>query len=92
MKKIRARIRITGSVQGVGFRYFVHHNAVNLGVNGRVRNTSGGAVEAVFEGEEDAVRRLAGLCGEGPRGADVKSTEAEYEEPRGEFKEFRIEP
>ncbi len=92
MKTIKARIRITGSVQGVGFRYFVYHNSVKLGVNGRVRNTVGGAVEAVFEGEEDAVRRLVKLCGEGPRGADVENTEAEYEESRGKFKEFGIEP
>ena len=90
MKKIRAAVRITGLVQGVGFRYFVYHNAVNLGVNGRVQNTADGAVEAVFEGEEDTVGRMVSLCGEGPGAARVENTEVEYEAPRGEFSGFRL--
>ena len=62
---------VHGWVQGVGFRYAVARAARSRGVAGWVRNRPDGTVEAVFEGEPDAVRSLVRLCREGPRGAEV---------------------
>ena len=53
------------------------------GVSGWVTNRWDGAVEAVFEGEPDAVERLVEFCRRGPRGAEVESVEVVDEEPEG---------
>ncbi len=84
------RIKIKGLVQGVGFRYFVYFNAVKLGVNGFVRNTRDGDVEAVFEGEASRVEDLVSICGKGPSAAIVESLDRAYETFSGEFRGFRI--
>jgi acylphosphatase len=52
-------------------------------VAGWVSNRGDGAVEAVFEGEPDAVRALVEWCSEGTRGADVESVDETSEEPKG---------
>lgn len=65
-------ILISGSVTGVGFRYFVVENARKIGVTGWVRNTDDDKVEAVLEGENDKVEQMLELCKEGPAGAFVK--------------------
>ena len=54
-----------------------------LGVSGWIRNTGDGAVEAVFEGEPDAVSQLVAFCREGPRGARVDAVEVTDEAPEG---------
>jgi acylphosphatase len=64
-------IRVTGSVQGVGFRVFVQHEAERLGVNGFVRNRCNGDVEALFAGEAAAVAALVSACRCGPAPARV---------------------
>lgn len=48
---------------------------------GWVRNSGDGSVEAVFEGERDAVERLVDFCREGPRGARVDWLDVSAEEP-----------
>jgi acylphosphatase len=68
---IRRHVVVRGLVQGVFFRDSVRRLASSLGVSGWVRNTGDGAVEAVFEGEPDAVARLVDFCRRGPRGARV---------------------
>ncbi len=57
--------------------------AQQRGVTGWVANRADGAVEAVFEGEPDAVERLVELCRAGPRGARVDSVDVVDEEPEG---------
>jgi hydrogenase maturation protein HypF len=57
---VRHRIRVTGTVQGVGFRPFVYRHATRLGLHGWVRNDSAGVLIEV-EGDEAAVRELARL-------------------------------
>jgi acylphosphatase len=52
-------------------------------VAGWVTNRPDGAVEAVFEGEPDAVRAMVQWCSSGPRGADVDSVDDSSEEPEG---------
>jgi acylphosphatase len=78
---IRRRVVVRGHVQGVGFRYSVRRVAQQRDVAGWVANRADGTVEAVFEGEQDAVERLVELCREGPHGAQVESVDVTEEEP-----------
>jgi acylphosphatase len=78
---IRRRVVVHGHVQGVFFRDSVRRAAEQRGVNGWIANRSDGTVEAVFEGEPDAVERLVDFCRHGPRGADVVSVEVSDEAP-----------
>lgn len=68
---ITRRLRITGRVQGVGFRYAMQDEAARLGVNGWVRNRSDGSVEALLQGEADALEALTAWARRGPPGARV---------------------
>ncbi|ESQ22583.1 MAG: acylphosphatase [Acidilobus sp.] len=52
------RIRVTGWVQGVGFRAFVRRKALMLGLTGYAKNMPDGSVEVVAQGEETAIERL----------------------------------
>lgn len=65
------RVRITGEVQGVGFRMWAERNARALDLNGWVRNRRDGAVEALFSGASGAVRNMLERCSQGPIGASV---------------------
>jgi acylphosphatase len=80
---IRRRVVVHGSVQGVFFRDSCRREARSRGVAGWVSNRRDGAVEAVFEGEADAVSAMVAWCSRGPRGADVDSVEETTEEPEG---------
>ncbi len=70
-----------GLVQGVFFRDSTRRLAQRHGVSGWVANRADGAVEAVFEGEADAVERLVAFSREGPRSAQVESVAVTDEEP-----------
>ena len=80
---IRRRVVVRGLVQGVFFRDSVRRLAQQRDISGWVANRGDGSVEAVFEGEPDAVERLVELCRTGPRGARVDSVEVSDEEPEG---------
>ena len=77
----RRRVVVQGHVQGVFFRETVKRRAVAGNVAGYVRNRPDGSVEAVLEGEREAVERLVEFCREGPRGARVDWIDVESEEP-----------
>jgi acylphosphatase len=81
--KLRQRVVVHGYVQGVFFRDTMRRMAQQRGLGGWVRNNPDGTVEAVFEGDADAVERLVGFSREGPRGADVQRVEVFDEEPEG---------
>jgi acylphosphatase len=78
---IRRRVVVHGYVQGVFFRETTRRRALSAGVTGWVSNRPDGTVEAVFEGEREAVERLVDFCREGPRGANVDWVDVEAEEP-----------
>jgi acylphosphatase len=78
---IRRRVVAHGFVQGVYFRESVRRRATSSNVSGWVANNWDGTVEAVFEGEPDAVERLVAFCREGPRGARVDEVEVVEEVP-----------
>jgi len=80
----RVRLDISGKVQGVGFRYFVKSKAKWFRVNGWVRNTVDGKVEAVMEGREKAVEKMIRVIKEGPPLSRVDEVKVEKEECRGE--------
>ena len=66
-----ARLRITGRVQGVGYRAWAIDTAAGLGLRGWVRNRRDGSVEALVIGGEDAVAAMIEACREGPFAARV---------------------
>jgi acylphosphatase len=84
MATIRRRVTAHGRVQGVFFRDSTREEAERRGVTGTVRNTDEGTVEAVFEGDEEAVEALVEFCRSGPGSADVERVDVEDEEPQGE--------
>lgn len=67
------RYLISGSVQGVGFRYFVGRTARELGVTGWARNLADGRVEVHANGTEHQLNQLEGLLREGPPRAEVRA-------------------
>jgi acylphosphatase len=81
---IRRRVRITGRVQGVGFRETCRREAQRLGVAGRVRNLGDGSVEATFEGPRSAIEQMIAWCRRGPRAASVRDVTVVTESPIGE--------
>ena len=80
---MRRRVVIHGSVQGVFFRYSLRRLAEQHGVSGWARNTSEGTVEAVFEGESEAVERLVSFANTGPPDARVDAVDVHEDEPEG---------
>ena len=79
----RTRVRVRGRVQGVFFRDSTRRAALEAGVAGCVRNLPDGSVEAVFEGEPEAVERLIAFARTGPPDAEVREAEVTEEPPRG---------
>lgn len=90
MEKASVRLRIEGMVQGVYFRWHTRERALELGVHGWVRNLLDGAVEAVAEGEREAVEKLVEWCRQGPREAVVQHVETEWAEWTGRYHTFEI--
>jgi acylphosphatase len=86
---VRRRVLAHGRVQGVFFRDTVRNAAEREGVAGWVRNNRDGTVEAVFEGDPEAVERLVELAGEGPPGACVEHVDVHEEQQEG-LEGFRV--
>jgi acylphosphatase len=87
---VRRRVVVRGDVQGVFFRDSTRDEAEARGVSGSVTNRDDGAVEAVFEGPQDAVDALVAFCREGPSRASVEDVEVIEEEPEGSSGGFRV--
>jgi acylphosphatase len=88
---VARRFVISGRVQGVGFRWFVRDAAVREGVTGWVRNLPDGRVEALVEGNAEAVTRVERLLRSGPPGARVQTVNVISDEPSGAYDDFSIE-
>jgi len=69
------QVVVRGRVQGVGFRAWAEVTALELGVEGWVRNCPDGSVEAVLAGSEEAVLTRIELCRDGPPGARVEAVD-----------------
>jgi len=88
----RAHIRLSGRVQGVGFRYATADEARRRKLGGWVRNLDSGSVEAVFEGSPAAVEGMLRWCEEGPPGAYVRDVRVSWDEPPEHLSRFDIRP
>jgi acylphosphatase len=82
-ESVAKRVVVHGSVQGVFFRDTTRRRAESRGVTGWVRNCPDGTVEALFEGDPEAVDALVRFAGEGPRGAQVDRVEVSDAQPEG---------
>lgn len=89
MSAARRRVVARGRVQGVFFRDSTRRRAESLGVTGWAANRDDGSVEAVFEGDAEAVEAMVRFAREGPGRAEVDDLEVTEEDPEG-LTGFRI--
>lgn len=90
MPKVRARVLISGRVQGVMFRAYTQLAAHEREVRGWVRNTRDRRVEAVLEGERKSVEEMIRWCHRGSPFSDVTGVDVEWQEYTGEFPDFSV--
>ncbi len=88
-RKRARRWVVRGSVQGVGFRFFVQHKATSLGLTGWARNLDDGSVEVYATGTETQLGELAAALHSGPKMAEVRGVEERNEELEN-FSSFSI--
>ena len=87
---VRIRANIYGKVQGVFFRLSTQRTAQAAGVSGWVKNNPDGSVEAVFEGDQQAVDTVLEWCRTGPANADVESVITETEPFSNRYDDFTV--
>jgi len=83
---------VEGRVQGVGFRYFVYHEATALSLEGWVRNLFDGRVELLAEGTREDCDALLKLVKQGPSMSEVRQIETTWAMPSGGVMGFRMAP
>jgi len=88
--KARAHLFITGKVQGVGYRVYVSEVALSTGLTGYVMNTHSAHIEAVFEGEKEAIETAIKKCTEGIPSAAIKSVRVKWESHLEDYTAFMI--
>ena len=86
------RIRITGRVQGVGFRHWITRAAETAAVAGWVRNRGDGDVEVHVQGARAACDAVIERCRRGPRAAEVELVEVEHEVAEAGLHRFSLRP
>ncbi|MBM3422911.1 MAG: acylphosphatase [Chlorobi bacterium] len=86
----RARIVVSGLVQGVGFRMFVERTAGKLGISGWVRNLPDGTVEIEAQGPETLVEELARQAAKGPSRSVVRGIKKEELTPEKNTEGFSV--
>lgn len=90
MRKKRVHVWIDGRVQGVFFRAYMRDAAVKEGVTGWVKNLPDGRVEAVMEGDTEAVDKMVAWCHKGSPLSRVDDVVVEEELFKDEFSDFII--
>lgn len=90
MKK-NLKVKIHGSVQGVGFRFWAQDKANEFGVRGFARNESDGSVYVEVEGEGEGVEKFLEWCRTGPPSASVKKVDFESSSKIRNYRDFTIE-
>ena len=89
-RQVRLVARVHGSVQGVGFRWFVLREASGLELTGWTANMADGSVEVVAEGDAESIDRLEAAVRRGPASARVERVEVEEHAPAGRIAGFEI--
>jgi acylphosphatase len=87
---MRLDATVRGRVQGVGFRYFVLREAMDLGLDGWVANTRDGSVRCVAEGPRDRLDALLALLRAGPPAAIVDHVSELWMPPTGTLGPFEV--
>ncbi len=87
---IRARLLVTGKVQGVGYRAFAARVATQRGLCGGVRNLDDGRVELEVEGLKDRVLTLIEDLRVGPPASRVASVDVEWSQATGQYSDFEV--
>jgi acylphosphatase len=88
----RLHLVFHGRVQGVGFRWFVMHEAAKFGLAGAVWNRRDGAVEVEAEGTRENLERLRAVIRRGPSGARVSAMDETWSEGPGRHGDFHVAP
>jgi acylphosphatase len=88
----RLQATVRGTVQGVGFRWFVVREAANLELTGWTRNEGDGSVTVLAEGPVGALGTLERRLWQGPPGAAVSAVDSVRTAATGEFVTFSIMP
>jgi acylphosphatase len=88
----QCRARVSGRVQGVGFRFFVEREAIRLGLKGWVRNLENGDVELVARGQARALDELLAKVSKGPALAWVADVNVEMQTPDPTLRSFAVKP
>ena len=83
-------MKITGKVQGVGFRFFVQQQAQKLGINGWVSNKSNGDVEALAQGEKADLEQFIAKVKEGPSFSRVENVSLNWVKEAEQYFGFEI--
>jgi acylphosphatase len=81
---------VSGRVQGVGFRYFAEAAASREGLHGWIRNLPDGSVEALAEGDAEAIERFERALQHGPPGARVERLDVDATVPGGRDTGFTV--
>ncbi len=87
---VRARLLISGVVQGVGYRYSCRREAQGRGLDGWVRNLPDGRVEALLQGTKEQVEGMIKWCYRGPSEARVSDIAVAYEDAADDLRGFGI--
>lgn len=90
MSYCRAIIKCHGLVQGVGYRYFCHRTAKEIGLTGWVKNCPDRTVELLVEGKNNEIEILLEELKIGPASASVTKIDVNWSEFKNEFSEFEI--
>lgn len=85
-----ARVRVSGLVQGVGYRYFCYQNAHRLGLKGWVKNMPDGSVEVRVEGDRSEIEALIDQLKTGPPSGSVSGLDCQWQEYTGTFERFDV--
>ena len=88
---VSATIRVTGRVQGVGYRYYAMRQAHEFGLNGYVKNQGDGSVEVQVEGEKEIIERFKSFLKQGPGYSSVDQVEITYEPYLAKYNKFSVE-
>ena len=85
-----AHVFISGFVQGVGFRRFVKHHAIKLGLTGWVKNLADNRVEVLLQGSKEQIEKIIAVCKKGAFLSEVKDVAVEWEDTSESFNSFEI--
>ncbi len=90
MSSKEAYVRISGIVQGVGFRWRALQKAEELGLKGWIRNRHDGDVDAVLQGNNEKIEAMIRWMERGPSRALVQNIEVEWKKPEKLYEGFLI--